>query len=86
MERSRQWVIPQDATEEERRAVQQAAREQFKLKMLAEINFDIQVCQLEGWDYREYILELQEELDRIIKQSNKKRGKKCASTWKFLIN
>lgn len=65
--------------------MQQAAREQFKLKMLAEINFDIQVCQLEGWDYREYILELQEELDRIIKQSNKKRGKKC-NTWKSLMS
>lgn len=47
-------------------ALQKAAREQFKLKMLADIAADMSICQIEGWDHREYVLELHQELERII--------------------
>ena len=35
------------------------AREQMKSKLLADILVDLQVCDIEGWDKREYIRELQ---------------------------
>ena len=41
-------------------ALQQLAREQMKHKLMSDIRFDIHVCQLEGWDYREYLHELHE--------------------------
>lgn len=36
------------------------AREQIKLRLLQDIRVDIAVCQLEGWEYKSYLLELQD--------------------------
>ena len=36
------------------------AREQMKLKLLADIRMDLIVCEIEGWDKMEYINELNE--------------------------
>lgn len=36
------------------------AREQMKLKLLADIRMDLIVCEIEGWDKMEYINELSE--------------------------
>jgi len=41
------------------------AREQMKEKLLLDIMIDLQVCELEGWDKREYIKELHELIDSI---------------------
>lgn len=43
------------------------AREQMKKKLLADILQDITICQLEGWDYKKYLTELKNEIDRFIK-------------------
>lgn len=46
------------ADSESAKALQQLAREQMKQKLLKDICMDIQICNLEGWDYREYLKEL----------------------------
>ena len=41
------------------------AREQMKLKLLADIRRDLIVCEIEGWDKMEYINELNELVNSI---------------------
>lgn len=41
-------LIP--ATPETRKALNRLAREQIKLRLLADIRFDLAVCEIEGWD------------------------------------
>lgn len=43
------------------------AREQMKFKLMADINADIMVCQLEGIDYKEYLQELKEIIDGFLR-------------------
>ena len=38
----------------------QLAREQMKLKLLADIRIDIEICKIEGWDVNEYLKSLNE--------------------------
>ena len=45
-------------TPENIRAFNVAAREEMKLKLLKDIMFDMQVCQIEGWDPLEFIRDL----------------------------
>ena len=45
----------------------QLAREQMKLKLLADIKMDLLVRELEGFDKREYLKELKEIIDSFIK-------------------
>jgi hypothetical protein len=39
-------------------ALNRLAREQMKVKLLADINVDLTVCEIEGWDAREYLRDL----------------------------
>jgi len=48
------------------------AREEMKLRLLQDIRFDLEVCRLEGWPYREYLLELKEIIDGFVEE--KKAG------------
>lgn len=48
--------------------LQRLAREQMKQRLLQDILMDITICKLEGFDYKEYLLELKEEIDRFIKE------------------
>ena len=41
------------------------ARKKFEEKLLKEILADLMVCEIEGWDKREYIEELKELIDGI---------------------
>lgn len=43
------------------------ARKQMIRRLLADILIDINVCKLEGWDYKEYINEIKFEIDRLVK-------------------
>ena len=49
-----------------RRALQVLAREQLILKLLADILFDINVCRLEGWDWREFPREIIKAVSDIV--------------------
>ena len=44
--------------EEAPHALNQLARERLKLKLLADINLDLAICEIEGWDSREYLADL----------------------------
>ena len=54
-----------ELTIDERKALQNLAREQLKCKLLNDIKQDIIVCKLEGWNYTDYINELIELLKGI---------------------
>lgn len=41
-------------------------REEMKEKLLADILVDMQICKLEGWDIKEYVIELQNLLQAIL--------------------
>ena len=49
------WKLISEATIEERKALQTLCREQMKLKLLTDIKKDVTVCEIEGWDYKEYL-------------------------------
>lgn len=42
------------------------AREQLKIRLLYDIKMDIEICQLEGWDYKEYLLEFKKLIDGFL--------------------
>lgn len=44
------------------------ARELQKLKLIEDIRIDIEVCKLEGWNYKDYLLELKEIIDGFLKE------------------
>ena len=48
-------------------ALNTLAREQMKYKLIADIRTDIEVCKLEGIDYKEYLKELKEIIDEFLR-------------------
>ena len=47
-------------------ALNALAREQMKDKLMADIRADIEVCKLEGIDYKEYLQELKSIIDGFM--------------------
>lgn len=45
------------------------AREQMKLRLLKDIRCDIEVCKLEGIDYKQYLLEIKDMIDGFINEN-----------------
>ena len=56
-----------ELNQEERKALNDLAREQLILKILIEVRFDMEVCKMEGWDYMELPSRIKNEMERIIK-------------------
>ena len=54
------WKMPENATETDRRSLQRLAREEIKMKLLVDLRIDMEVCMLEGWDKTEFLNELKE--------------------------
>lgn len=54
-------LIPDN--KETRKALNRKAREETKLKLLADIRLDMIICELEGWNKKEYLNELKELID-----------------------
>ena len=52
-------------TPEARKALNRLAREQIKLRLLADIRFDLAVCEIEGWNKLEYLNELKSMIDDL---------------------
>ena len=48
-------------------ALNTLAREQMKHKLMADIRPDIEVCKLEGIDYKEYLKELKQIIDEFLR-------------------
>ena len=61
----------QELTEEERRALNDLARESLILKILAEVTFDMNVCKLERWDYTELPKRIKKEMDLILEKTSR---------------
>ena len=47
------------------RALNRLAREQLRLKILADIHVDLMVCELEGWDATEWIHDLHTDIGAL---------------------
>ena len=58
-------VILNPDTQEARKALNRLAREQIKLRLLADIRFDLAVCEIEGWNKLEYLNELKSMIDDL---------------------
>lgn len=54
-------------TPETRKQFNKLAREALKLRIYQDILADMQVCELEGWDKTEFIRELQQMLNDLLK-------------------
>ena len=61
----------QELTEEERKALNDLARESLILKILAEVNFDMNVCKLEHWDCTELPKRIKKEMDLILEKTSR---------------
>ena len=51
-------------------ALNALAREQMKYKLMADIRADIEVCKLDGIDYKEYLQELKSIIDGFLRCEN----------------
>ena len=54
-------------------ALNTLAREQMKYKLMADIRAHIEVCKLEGIDYKEYLRELKSIIDGFLRCENENR-------------
>jgi len=52
-----------ELTESDRKLINRVSREAMKLKLLTDIRTDLQICEIEGWNPKEYLTELQELLN-----------------------
>lgn len=53
--------------EETRRKAQELARHQMIVKLEADILFDMQVCEIEGWDKTEYLKMLEDLIEGFMR-------------------
>ena len=52
-------------TQEKADVINRLAREQMKLKLLQDIRVDLMICEIEGYDKKQYINELRDIIDTI---------------------
>lgn len=52
-------------TQEKADAINRLAREQMKLKLLQDIRVDLMICEIEGYDKKQYINELRDMIDTM---------------------
>lgn len=63
-----------------RQRVNVFARERFKVKLLQEIEFDLMVCQLEGWSMGSYVNELKQLIDDVYRRMVKTKKRNTETT------
>lgn len=61
----------QNEDKEKALALNRLAREQMKLKLLKDIQFDLAVCEIEGWDKLEYLHEIRALIDSLLIKESK---------------
>ena len=49
-------------------SLNQLARKKMIYKLLQDIRVDIEVCKLEGFDYKPYLLEIKDIIDGFLKE------------------
>ena len=55
---------------ETRKALNDLARHQLIVRILQEIEFDLMICEIEGWDKRKFIRQIQSAVDTITKEKS----------------
>ena len=55
---------------ETRKALNDLARHQLIVRILQEIEFDLMICEIEGWDKMKFIRQIQSEGDKITKEKS----------------
>lgn len=55
---------------ETRKALNDLARHQLIVRILQEIEFDLMICEIEGWDKRKFIRQIQSAVDKITKEKS----------------
>lgn len=55
---------------ETRKALNDLARHQLIVRILQEIKFDLMICEIEGWDKRKFIRQIQSAVDKITKEKS----------------
>lgn len=68
-----------ELTPQERYALQRAAREQMKHRILADIAADLTVCKMEGWDHTEYARDMNLLLSDIVEKFRETSSKRRTS-------
>ncbi len=58
-------ITLEGSTKEERYQFNKLIRLQIITHLESEILFDVRVCQMEGWDHREFIRMIREMLDKL---------------------
>ena len=53
---------------ETRKALNDLARHQLIVRILQEREFDLMICEIEGWDKRKFIRQIQSAVDKIIRE------------------
>ena len=54
-------------------ALNKLAREQMKLRLMQDIRVDIEICKLEGINYKDYLLELKDMIDGFLRVKEDKQ-------------
>ena len=70
----RELDVKAEADQQTRFALQHLARHQMIHKLLADIRLDLAVCEIEGWNKREFIDMLYKELKGLKDAYDQKRG------------
>ena len=55
---------------ETRKTLNDLARHQLIVRILQEIKFDLMICEIEGWDKKEFIRQIQSAVDKIIREKS----------------
>ena len=66
MLRLRTWAF--EDSDDTARALNDLARHELKLRILQDLRAYISICQMEGWDYREYLFDLIELIKGFVKK------------------
>ena len=54
------------------KALNECARQSMIARLLTDLLIDMQVCDLEGWEKKDYIRQLHEEIDQLYQKIEKK--------------
>ena len=69
---TKRWSAQNGMSKETEKALQNLSRHQSLRKLMADVLCDINVCRLEGWDWKEYPLMIKNFIDGVLNGRNKK--------------
>lgn len=58
-------IMLEPDTPETRKTLNDLTRHQLIVRILQEIEFDLMICEIEGWDKRDFIRQIKSEIKKI---------------------